>query len=38
MIAKHNTIFQGEDILEFFAVPTVQTHPSVLAQKILLTF
>jgi hypothetical protein len=34
IIAKHNTIFQGEEILEFFMVPTVTTHLSVLAQKI----
>jgi hypothetical protein len=36
IIAKHDTIFQGEEILEFFMAPTVYTHPSVLAQKILL--
>jgi len=34
IIAKHYTIFLGEEILEFFMVPTVQTHLSVLAQKI----
>jgi hypothetical protein len=25
-IAKHETIFQGEEILEFFMTPTVKTH------------
>jgi hypothetical protein len=34
IIAKHNTIFLGEEILEFFMVPTVKTHLSVLVQKI----
>jgi len=34
IIAKHYTIFLGEEILEFFTVPTVKTHLSVLAQKI----
>jgi hypothetical protein len=34
IIAKHNTIFMGEEILEFFTAPTVKTHLSVLAQKI----
>jgi hypothetical protein len=34
MIAKHYTIFLGEEILEFFMAPTVKTHLSVLAQKI----
>jgi len=33
-VAKHDTIFQGEEILEFFMAPTVKTHLSVLAQKI----
>ena len=32
--AKHDTIFLGEEILEFFMAPTVKTHLSVLAQKI----
>jgi len=32
--AKHYTIFLGEEFLEFFMVPTVKTHLSVLAQKI----
>jgi len=34
--AKHDTdtIFLGEEILEFFMVPMVKTHLSVLAQKI----
>jgi len=32
--AKHYTIFQGEEILEFFMAPTIKTHLSVLAQKI----
>jgi hypothetical protein len=26
IIAKQDTIFQGEEILEFFMVPTVKTH------------
>jgi len=34
IIAKHDTIFLGEEILEFFMAPTVKTHLSVLAQKI----
>jgi len=34
IIAKHYTIFQGEEILEFLLAPTVKTHFSVLAQKI----
>ena len=34
IIAKHDTIFLGEEILEFFVAPTVKTHLSVLAQKI----
>jgi len=34
IIAKHDTIFQGEEILEFFMVSMVKTHLSVLAQKI----
>jgi hypothetical protein len=34
IIAKHNTIFLGEEILEFFMAPTVKTHLNVLAQKI----
>jgi len=34
IIAKHNTIFLGEESLEIFMAPTVKTHPSVLAQKI----
>jgi len=34
IIAKHYTIFLGEEILEFFMVPTVKTCLSVLAQKI----
>jgi hypothetical protein len=33
-IAKHDTIFPGEEVLEFFMAPTVKTHLSVLAQKI----
>ena len=35
IIAKQDTIFLGEEILEFFMAPTVKTHLSVLAQKIL---
>jgi len=34
IIAKHDTIFLGEEILEFFMAPTVKTHLSVLAQNI----
>jgi hypothetical protein len=34
IIAKHDTIFLGEEILEFFMAPTVKTHLNVLAQKI----
>jgi len=34
IIAKHYTIFLGEEILEFFMAPTVKTHLRVLAQKI----
>ena len=34
IIAKHYTIFLGEEILEFFIAPTVKTHLIVLAQKI----
>jgi len=34
IIVKHDTIFLGGKILEFFMVPTVKTHLSVLAQKI----
>jgi hypothetical protein len=34
IIVKHNTIFLGKEILEFFMAPTVKTHLSVLAQKI----
>jgi len=37
IIAKH-TIFLGEEIIEFFMVPTVKIHLSVLAQKIRLTW
>ena len=34
MIAKHYTIFMGEEILEFFMAPTVKSHLGFLAQKI----
>jgi len=34
IIAKHYTIFLGEEILEFLMVPTAKTHLNVLAQKI----
>jgi len=34
IIAKHYTIFLGEEILEFFMVPTVKTHLNVLAHMI----
>jgi len=33
IIAKHGTIFLGEDILEYFMAPMVKTHLSALAQK-----
>ena len=33
-IEKHDTVFLGEEILEFFMAPTVKTHLNVLAQKI----
>jgi len=33
IIAKHDTIFLGEEILEFFMAPTVKIHLSVLVQK-----
>jgi len=34
IIAKHDTIFQGEEILEFFISPMVRTHLNILVQKI----
>jgi hypothetical protein len=34
LIAKHDTIFQREEILELFMASTVKTHLSVLTQKI----
>jgi len=34
IIAKHYTIFLGEEILEFFMASMAKTHLSVLAQKI----
>jgi hypothetical protein len=34
IIAKHDTIFQGEEVLEFFMGPMVKTHLIVLVQKI----
>jgi len=34
IIAKHDTIFQGEEILELFMVPIVKAQLSVLVQKI----
>jgi len=34
IIEKHGTLFQGEEILEFFMAPKVKTHLSVLEQKI----
>jgi hypothetical protein len=33
IIAKYDTTFPGEEILEFYMVPTVKTHLSVLAQR-----
>jgi len=35
IIAKHYTIFLGEEILEFFLSPTVEAYISVVAQVIL---
>jgi hypothetical protein len=37
IIPKHDTIFLGEEIVEFFMAPTVKAHLSVMAQKNLLT-
>jgi hypothetical protein len=34
IIAKHDTIFLVEEILEFFMAPILKAHLSVLAQKI----
>jgi len=34
IIAKHDTIFLGEEFLEFFMASTVKTHLNVLVQKI----
>jgi hypothetical protein len=34
IIAKHDTVFLGEESLEFFVASTVKTHLSVLVQKI----
>jgi len=34
IVAKHYTIFLGEEILEFLMAPTVKARLSVLAQKI----
>jgi hypothetical protein len=31
IVAKQDTIFLGEEILEFFMAPTGKTHPSLLA-------
>jgi hypothetical protein len=38
IIAKHDTIFHGEEILELFMAPMLKAHLSVLAQKIPLTW
>jgi len=38
IIAKDDTVFLGEEILEFFVAPTVKTHLSVLPQRIPLTW
>jgi hypothetical protein len=38
IIAKQDTIFLGEEIIEFLMAPKVKTHFSVLAQKIHLTW
>jgi len=38
IIAKHYTIFLGEEILGFFMAPTVKTRLIFLAQKIPLTW
>jgi hypothetical protein len=34
IIAKHDTIILGKEILAFFMAPTVKTHLNGLAQKI----
>jgi len=34
IIAKHDTVFLGEEILEFLMAPKVKTHLNVLAQKV----
>jgi hypothetical protein len=34
IIAKHDTIFLGEEMLDFFMAPMVKTHPSALVQMI----
>jgi len=34
IIANHNNIFLGEEILEIFMAPTAKTHLNVLTQKI----
>jgi len=34
IIAKHDTIFLGEEILELFMAPSVKIHLCVLAQNI----
>jgi hypothetical protein len=34
IVAKHDTIFHGEEILDFCMEPTVKTHICVLEQKI----
>jgi len=34
IIAKHYTVFLGEEILEFYMTPTVKTYVNVLAQMI----
>jgi hypothetical protein len=34
IVAKHDTIFMGEEIFEFFMASTVKIHLSVLVQMI----
>jgi len=34
IIEKYDTIFLGEEVLEFFTAPTVKTHLSVQVQKL----
>jgi hypothetical protein len=38
IIAKHATIFLGEEIFELFMAPAVKTHLSVLSRNVPLTW